>query len=42
MPPHLALQFDRRTILYHSIELCCASQQNGVPDFRFGAKADIA
>jgi len=41
MPPHLALQFGRRTIPYHSIELCCAAQQKGAPDFRFGSKADI-
>jgi hypothetical protein len=27
---------------YYSIEPFCASQQNGVSDFRFGSKADIA
>ena len=42
MPLHLALQFGRRTIPYHSIELCCASQQSHVADVRFGSKADMA
>jgi len=38
-PFHLALQFDRRTISYHSIELCCASQQFRPPDVRLVPKA---
>jgi hypothetical protein len=41
MPFHLALQFGRRTIPYHSIKRRCASQQKGVLDFRFGSKAAI-
>src|SRR6516225_9702444 len=39
--PHLALQFNRRTISYHSTELCRATQQTGLLDVRFGSKADI-
>ena len=38
---HPALQFDRRTIPYHSIALRCAVQQYQVPDVCFGSKADI-
>src|SRR5262249_11652040 len=39
--PHLALQFNRRSISYHSTELCCAAQQTRLLDVRFGSKADI-
>ena len=34
--PHLALQFNRRTLSYHSAELCRATQQTGLLDVRFG------
>ena len=40
VPSHLALQFARRTIAYHSIELHCAPEQNQVPDFRNWSKRD--
>src|SRR5215471_5662349 len=33
IPPHLALQFGKRTIPYHSIELCCASRQIRTADW---------
>ena len=36
---HPALQFDRRTIPYHSIELCCALQQFRPPHVRFTPKS---
>src|SRR6516165_4210511 len=41
MPPHLALQFGRRTVPYHSVQRLCAPQQIQQADVRFGSKADI-
>src|SRR6516165_3808843 len=41
MPPHLALQFGRRTIPYHSVQRLCAAQQIQQADVRFGSKAEV-
>jgi hypothetical protein len=35
------LQFNRRTISYHSTELCCATQQTGLLDVRKGSITDM-